>query len=93
MELPFLENGFLRSTLIFVAGLAVTFLIANYLNQILKRYVSGMAETQPKFITILTTMRRFIRIFPEMLQDEPSYNGHKGAKSKCYQAQGLSIDG
>lgn len=60
MELPFLEDELLWSLLGFVAGLAITFIVAHYLNKILKRSFSSVVLSQPKFITTLTIMRRLI---------------------------------
>ncbi len=60
MELLFLEDGLLWSLLGFVAGLVITFIVAHYLNKILKRSFSGVVLSQPKFITTLTIMRRLI---------------------------------
>ena len=60
MQLSFLGNGTLRSLTVFIAGLAITFVITYYLNQILIRSFNRMALSQPKFITTLTIMRRLI---------------------------------
>jgi small conductance mechanosensitive channel len=60
MELLFLEYGLLWSLLGFVAGLVITFILAHYLNKILKRSFSSVVLSQPKFITTLTIMRRLI---------------------------------
>jgi len=60
MDLLFLENGMLWSLLGFIAGLAITFVIAYYLDQILIQSFRRMGPSQPKFITTLTIMRRMI---------------------------------
>ena len=60
MELLFLEGGVLLSLLGFIAGLVITFILAHYLNKILKRSFSSVVLSQPKFITTLTIMRRLI---------------------------------
>jgi small conductance mechanosensitive channel len=60
MQLLFLDNGTIWSLTVFISGLAITFVITYYLNQILVRSFNSMALSQPKFITTLTIMRRLI---------------------------------
>ena len=60
MQFLFLENGTLWSLAVFIAGLAITFVITYYLNQILIRSFNKMALFQPMFLTTLTIMRRLI---------------------------------
>jgi small conductance mechanosensitive channel len=60
MQLPFPANETLWSLSIFLAGLAITIVIAYYLNHILGRSFDKMALSQPKLLTTVTIMRRLI---------------------------------
>jgi small conductance mechanosensitive channel len=60
MQFLFLENGTLRSLAVFIAGLAIAFVITYYLNQILIKSFNKMTLFQPMFLTTLTIMRRLI---------------------------------
>jgi small-conductance mechanosensitive channel len=52
------ENGILWSLALFIAGLAMTFVIAYYLDKILMRSLGQVAFSQPKLLTMTTIMRR-----------------------------------
>jgi small-conductance mechanosensitive channel len=60
MQFLFLENGMLRSLAVFVTGLAITFVMTYYLNQILTRSYNKMRSFQPMFLTALTMVKRLI---------------------------------
>jgi len=60
MQLPFPENETIWVLMVFIAGLAITLVIAYYLNHILRRSFDRIAITQPKLLTTLTILRRLI---------------------------------
>jgi small-conductance mechanosensitive channel len=55
-----LENGTLWSIAGLIAGFAFTFIIAYFINKIVIKSFSKIIESQPKFLTTLTIMRRLI---------------------------------
>jgi small-conductance mechanosensitive channel len=52
------ENGILWSLAVFIAGLAITFIVAYYLDKILMKSLGQVAFSQPKLLTMTTIMRR-----------------------------------
>jgi len=52
------ENGILWSLAVFIAGLAMTFIVAYYLDKILMKSLGQIAFSQPKLLTMTTIMRR-----------------------------------
>jgi small-conductance mechanosensitive channel len=54
------EGRLLLALGISVAGLALTLLVAYYVNRIIKRFISSKAISQPKIFTPLNLMRRLI---------------------------------
>jgi small conductance mechanosensitive channel len=60
IQLPFSEIETLLSFVIFIVGLAITFVITYFMNHILKRSFEKMALSQPKIVTTMTIMRRLI---------------------------------
>jgi len=60
MQLLSSENGTLWSLAVFIAGLAITFIVAYYLDKILIKSFSQVAFSQPRLLTTTTIMRRLI---------------------------------
>jgi small conductance mechanosensitive channel len=60
MQLPSLENRTLWSVAVFIAGLAITFIVTYYLNNILIKSFNQVAFSQPKLLTTTTIMRRLV---------------------------------
>jgi small-conductance mechanosensitive channel len=60
MQLLTLENGTLWSLVVFIAGLAITFIVVYYLDKILIRSFNQVAFSQPRLLTTTTIMRRLV---------------------------------
>lgn len=60
MSLLFLENKTLWSLAVFVIGLILTFVVTHYANDILTKFFSRVALSQPKLFTNMTIMKRLI---------------------------------
>ncbi len=60
MQLLTSENGTLWSLAVFIAGLAITFIVAYYLDKILIKSFNQVAFSQPRLLTTTTIMRRLV---------------------------------
>jgi small conductance mechanosensitive channel len=60
MQFVLLENGTLWSFAGLIAGFAFIFIIAYFINKIVVKSFSKIIQSQPKFLTTLTIMRRLI---------------------------------
>ncbi len=54
------ENGILWSLAVFIAGVAITFVVAYYLDKILMKSLGQISFSQPRLLTMTTIMRRMV---------------------------------